>query len=635
MRRSVSLVAVLLICLADAAMAMTPRDETRVLEREAASYFVERAAYRNDATIAELLAESRLQLVEGTSGIWLQHSKDGGPSILALGVEPMDDDAAARTLLLIVSANGSDYPILTDAPLGSSAVRLQLLGTNDAVRVTTQSVDGFQIERVPAFDPLAKRETANSLRALRSEGLGETLSCLVSLFFANASWTNLVCAVTDYTICVAGSAGAGLVSCAVAFKQLLPDCSSDLPGLASCFGIATDTSDPAITISQPTNNATVNGTKSVTASVSDNALKAVSIQVEYQASSGRKVAAIADNQSLGGCSLNSTSATCSTQFNFGQAVNGSSATVRVTASDTAGNVATRTHNVTVSSAPTTYSIAGNAGQSGVGISGCNQSTQTDSNGNYQLNGCPAGTWTVTPSKSGCSFTPANRSVTVGPSTTGKDFMPSCGGGGTTTLNNGQTVGALTGAAGSWRYFKIAVPSGQSQLKITMSGGTGDADMHVRRNAAPTASLWDYRPYLSGNNETVTVSNPASGDWYIGLHAYSAYSGVSLNATYSGGSATCTPYSGSLSGTGSVAYAPSSAGYTVSGSGQHTGVLSGTGNDFDLYLQKFLNSTWTSVAMSTASGSSETVNYSGTSGTYRWRIHSYSGSGNYTVCTKKP
>jgi hypothetical protein len=115
------------------------------------------------------------------------------------------------------------------------------------------------------------------------------------------------------------------------------------------------------------------------------------------------------------------------------------------------------------------------------------------------------------------------------------FNPSGGGGGggVTTLTNGQAVSNLSGATSSWQYFKIAVPSGQTSLAISMSGGTGDADLYVKLGAQPTASSYDYRPYLSGNNESVTVTNPAAGDWYIGLNAYAAYSGVSLTATYSG------------------------------------------------------------------------------------------------------
>lgn len=109
----------------------------------------------------------------------------------------------------------------------------------------------------------------------------------------------------------------------------------------------------------------------------------------------------------------------------------------------------------------------------------------------------------------------------------------------TTLSNGQIVSNLSGATGSWAYYKIAVPASQTQLVIKIYNGTGDCDLYVKRGAVPTSSSYDYRPYLSGNNETVTVSNPASGDWYIGLYGYSAFSGMSLQATYSGSSPTFT------------------------------------------------------------------------------------------------
>ena len=114
------------------------------------------------------------------------------------------------------------------------------------------------------------------------------------------------------------------------------------------------------------------------------------------------------------------------------------------------------------------------------------------------------------------------------------FNPGSGGGGVTNLSNGQVVSNLSGATGSWQYFKITVPSSQTSLSINMSGGTGDADMYVKLGSQPTSTSYDYRPYLSGNNESVSVTNPAAGDWYIGLNGYAAYSGVSLTATYSGG-----------------------------------------------------------------------------------------------------
>jgi Zn-dependent metalloprotease len=212
-----------------------------------------------------------------------------------------------------------------------------------------------------------------------------------------------------------------------------------------------------------------------------------------------------------------------------------------------------------------------------------------------------------------------------------------GGGGVTTLTNNQTVTGLSGATGSFTNYKITVPAGQTQLKITMSGGTGDADLYVKRGAQPTLTVYDYRPYLSGNNETVTVTNPVAGDWYISLNGYAAYSGVSLNANYTGGAAQCTNYSGSLSGTGVSQYTPTTSGYVSSVSGSHTGKLTGpaSGADFDLYLEKLSGTTWSSVASGLSATANENVTYSGTSGTYRWRVYSYTGSGSYTLCIGHP
>ncbi len=99
--------------------------------------------------------------------------------------------------------------------------------------------------------------------------------------------------------------------------------------------------------------------------------------------------------------------------------------------------------------------------------------------------------------------------------------------------------------------------------------------------------------------------------------------------------TGTTYTGSLSGTGANSYQPSTTGYVVSVSGLHTGQLTGTGVDFDLYLQKLSGSTWSTVASSLGTTSTESVSYSGTAGTYRWRVYSYSGSGSYTLVTTKP
>ncbi|HEY4886906.1 MAG TPA: pre-peptidase C-terminal domain-containing protein [Myxococcales bacterium] len=102
---------------------------------------------------------------------------------------------------------------------------------------------------------------------------------------------------------------------------------------------------------------------------------------------------------------------------------------------------------------------------------------------------------------------------------------------TTALTNGVPVTAISGASGSQQFWKLAVPTGQAKVVFTISGGTGDADLYVRRGARPTTTTYDCRPYLTGNNETCTITSPVAGDYFVMLRGYTAYSGVTLKGQY--------------------------------------------------------------------------------------------------------
>ncbi|HZP11288.1 MAG TPA: S8 family peptidase [Nevskiaceae bacterium] len=214
--------------------------------------------------------------------------------------------------------------------------------------------------------------------------------------------------------------------------------------------------------------------------------------------------------------------------------------------------------------------------------------------------------------------------------------------GPTVLANGVAQTNLSGATGAQLQFQMAVPAGATGLKFVMSGGTGDADMYVKFGSMPTTSSYDCRPYVNGNAETCTIATAQAGTYYVMLNGYSAFSGVSLTGSYStgggGGGGSCaagyTAYTGSLT-SGANYYAPSSSGFT-GGTGTYAATLTvPAGADFDLYLYKLSGSTWSSKASSTGTTSSESISYSGTSGTYRWRVYSYSGSGSFTLCEKHP
>jgi vibriolysin len=113
---------------------------------------------------------------------------------------------------------------------------------------------------------------------------------------------------------------------------------------------------------------------------------------------------------------------------------------------------------------------------------------------------------------------------------------------TGVLTNNVPVSGISGAQGTEKTWTLDVPSGQSTLTFTISGGTGDADMYVRFGSAPTTTTYNCRPYLNGNSETCTFNPPQAGKYYVMLRAYTAYSNVTLKGVYgTGGGGGGDPY----------------------------------------------------------------------------------------------
>ncbi|NQY66057.1 MAG: M4 family metallopeptidase, partial [Alteromonadaceae bacterium] len=105
---------------------------------------------------------------------------------------------------------------------------------------------------------------------------------------------------------------------------------------------------------------------------------------------------------------------------------------------------------------------------------------------------------------------------------------------TTTSGGGGASGTITlnsTTRGNWDRYTLDLPAGASNITFTMSGGSGDADLYTRDAAEPSTSSYDCRPYKNGNSETCTEANPDSGTYYIGVRAYSSFSGVTLNWSY--------------------------------------------------------------------------------------------------------
>ncbi|HJZ86712.1 MAG TPA: PPC domain-containing protein [Polyangia bacterium] len=66
------------------------------------------------------------------------------------------------------------------------------------------------------------------------------------------------------------------------------------------------------------------------------------------------------------------------------------------------------------------------------------------------------------------------------------------------------------------------------IRVTMSG-SGDADLYLRRNAAPTTDQYDCRPYTSSSQEECVGTGP--GSFYVGVNGYAEASQISLHVAY--------------------------------------------------------------------------------------------------------
>ncbi|WP_068922408.1 S1 family peptidase [Planobispora rosea] len=203
----------------------------------------------------------------------------------------------------------------------------------------------------------------------------------------------------------------------------------------------------------------------------------------------------------------------------------------------------------------------------------------------------------------------------------------------------RAVGASICRSGSTTGYHCGTIS-QHNTSVTYPEGTITGVTRTTVCAEPGDSGGSY---ISGD-QAQGVTSGGSGNCTSGGTTYHQPVNEILSAyglTLAGGSTPPTgcsgyqnTYNGSLT-SNQNAYQPSSSGYTAA-AGTHRICLDGpNGTDFDAYLQRLSGSTWTTVAQGTSPNPDEAFTYNGTAGTYRVRVHAYSGSGSYTLGLTRP
>ena len=93
----------------------------------------------------------------------------------------------------------------------------------------------------------------------------------------------------------------------------------------------------------------------------------------------------------------------------------------------------------------------------------------------------------------------------------------------------ELTGLSASKGNSDRYY-FDLPPEVERVKVELSGGSGDADLHLKYRLQTDLDTWDCRPYKTSQLETCELSTPDPGRYFILLHAFSEYREVNLTVS---------------------------------------------------------------------------------------------------------
>ncbi|HEU4752717.1 MAG TPA: fibronectin type III domain-containing protein, partial [Armatimonadota bacterium] len=174
---------------------------------------------------------------------------------------------------------------------------------------------------------------------------------------------------------------------------------------------------------------------------------------------------------------------------------------------------------------TAFSISGRvtSGASGVGgvtVSAGGSSALTGADGSYTIGGLTSGSYTVVPSRTGYTFTPVSRAVTLGPSATGVDF-----------------TGSGVPAAPS-NLTATVQPGSDLPIQLSWTDNAGnETGFKVEVRTAATSYVEIGGPAIPANTTQILVTGAARNTQYF--FRVRAYNGVG-NSGYSNEAPVTTP-----------------------------------------------------------------------------------------------
>ncbi|MEU9126833.1 collagenase [Kitasatospora sp. NPDC048540] len=150
------------------------------------------------------------------------------------------------------------------------------------------------------------------------------------------------------------------------------------------------------------------------------------------------------------------------------------------------------------------------------------STAANPSKSYAAAGSYPVTLTVTDNKGATAS--LSRTLTV-------SGLPLCGAADVRQYDRNCRRTGVAATTGNVSYMFAYLPAGVKQLKLTSSGGTGNADLYWNGRSWATNTAYTAKSVHAGNAETLTVTNPPSGWVYFSLYAKQGFSGVTMKVEY--------------------------------------------------------------------------------------------------------
>ena len=195
------------------------------------------------------------------------------------------------------------------------------------------------------------------------------------------------------------------------------------------------------------------------------------------------------------------------------------------------------------------------------------------------------------------------------------------------------------AKSTWKHYGPFNVAPGKNLTATLTGSVGDADLFVRRGAAPTTSSYLCRPYKSTSNEACTVVGP--GPLYVSVRGHynsTVPAAYNLEIKYTEGTGTTPPVEppatfAHLNVSGTVAQGESKVFTMAVPAGRKLVVRTVAANDVDLYVQMDAAPTTDAYLMRawTSSGSETLTVNTASNGTLHVMVHGYVAS-SFTLTT---